>query len=284
MAWRKFFSLVVSDKIVMFVILLNSFILFLGAFPDLRPFYKEHLFIIDYICTAFFVVEAIIKIRLRSWDGYWASGWNKFDFIIVLASAPMLLSPFLNTGDFAVILILRVGRLLRFFKLARFIPNQEKLWSGIKRALAASVGFLITLCLYNFILAIGAAYLFADINPEHFGNPLISVYSMFKVFTVEGWYEIPDAIAERSTPFMGLVARCYFIFTVLTGGIIGLSLANAVFVDEMVMDNTDTIENKIDKLTEDFRNEIESLKKTNQAEREEILHRLEKLLTDCRNE
>lgn len=193
----------------------------------------------------------------------------------------MLLSPFLNTGEFAIILILRIGRLLRFFKLARFIPNQEKLWSGIKRAIAASIGFLVTLCLYNFILAIGAAYLFADIHPEHFGDPWISVYSMFKVFTVEGWYEIPDAIAQKSSPLMGVVARCYFIFTVLTGGIIGLSIANAVFVDEMVMDNTDSIENKIDELTENFKSEIDQLKRTNQAEREEIMRRLETLLTDC---
>jgi voltage-gated sodium channel len=39
---------------------------------------------------------------------------------------------------------------------------------------------------------------------------------------------------------------------VLVGGVFGLSLANAVFVDEMTMDNTDAIEEKIDRLREEL--------------------------------
>jgi voltage-gated sodium channel len=267
---------IVSDRVVMSVILLNSLVLFFGAFPGIRDDHNNKLFYIDYACTVFFIFEVIIKVKLDTWQGYWKKGWNKFDFIIVLVSAPLLLSPFLNTREFGVILILRIGRLFRFFKMARFIPNQERLWVGIKRALRASVGFIITLCIYNFILAIGAAYLFADISPEHFGDPLISIYSMFKVFTVEGWYEIPDIIAENSTPFMGFVARLYFVFTVLTGGLIGLSIANAVFVDEMVMDNTDTLERKIDILQKEVRDELDSLKKYNRKELESICNRLDK--------
>jgi voltage-gated sodium channel len=40
---------------------------------------------------------------------------------------------------------------------------------------------------------------------------------------------------------------------VLIGGILGLSLANAVFIDEMMMDNTDELERKVDILTEELR-------------------------------
>lgn len=268
---------IVSDKLVMTIIVINSIVLFFGAFPDIHKFYKHYLFPLDYTCTLYFVIELFIKVRLLGWKNYWKSGWNKFDFVIVLVSAPMLLSPILNTADFAVVLILRVGRLFRFFRIAKFVPNQEHLWSGIKRALAASVGFIITLCIYNFILAIGAAYLFAEIDPERFGDPLISIYSMFKVFTIEGWYEIPDSIAQNSTPFMGFVARCYFIFTVLTGGIIGLSIANAVFVDEMIMDNTNTIELKIDRFKDEIKQEIEIFSKMNDDNYHELLRRIDLL-------
>ena len=44
-----------------------------------------------------------------------------------------------------------------------------------------------------------------------------------------------------------------FVLAVLIGGILGLSLANAVFVDEMMMDNTEVLERKIDALTEEVR-------------------------------
>ena len=42
--------------------------------------------------------------------------------------------------------------------------------------------------------------------------------------------------------------RVYFIIVVLTGGIFGMSLANAVFVDEMTSDNTQLVEEKMDML------------------------------------
>jgi len=48
-------------------------------------------------------------------------------------------------------------------------------------------------------------------------------------------------------------ARVFFVIAVLVGGILGLSLANAVFVDEMMMDNTDVLERKVDLLTEELR-------------------------------
>ena len=268
----------------MTIIVINSIVLFLGAFPNIHQCYEHCLFPIDYACTVFFVIELLIKVKLRGWKGYWQSGWNKFDFIIVLISAPMLLSPFLNTGEFAVVLILRIGRLFRFFRIAKFVPNQEHLWSGIKRAIAASVGFVITLCIYNFILAVGAAHLFSEIDPQRFGDPLVSIYSMFKVFTIEGWYEIPDSIAANSTPLMGFVARIYFIFTVLTGGIIGLSIANAVFVDEMIMDNTNTIEDKIDRFNAELKQEIESLSKSNDEKYNELLSRIDLLIDKNKSE
>ena len=43
------------------------------------------------------------------------------------------------------------------------------------------------------------------------------------------------------------------MFVVVTGGLLGLSLTNAVLVDEMVMDNTDPVEKKIDTLAADLK-------------------------------
>jgi voltage-gated sodium channel len=40
---------------------------------------------------------------------------------------------------------------------------------------------------------------------------------------------------------------------VLVGGILGLSLANAVFVDEMMADNTESLERKVDDLAAELR-------------------------------
>ena len=47
---------------------------------------------------------------------------------------------------------------------------------------------------------------------------------------------------------MATFARVYFVLAVSIGGLLGISLANAVFVDEMTLDNNDELEAKIDKL------------------------------------
>lgn len=73
---------------------------------------------------------------------------------------------------------------------------------------------------------------------------------MFKVFTIEGWFEIPDDVTQNLSPVSAFFTNVYFIFIVMSGGIFGLSLVNSIFVDAMVSDNNDILENKIQSLEE----------------------------------
>ncbi len=245
---------VVAERTVVTAILINATALFMLGFESERDAVASPWFWIDYACVVFFVLEAAIKIHLSAWRGYLASGWNRFDVAVVLASLPALVTPVVDLHAFSVVLLLRLGRLFRLFRLLTFIPERDHLVDGIRRALRASVGVFLALAVVNFILATGASFLFGDLAPEHFGNPLMSLYSLFKVFTVEGWYEIPDLLAERADhPLWAVASRAYFIVAVLIGGILGLSLANAVFVDEMTQDNTRTLEKRIDELTAEVR-------------------------------
>ena len=81
-----------------------------------------------------------------------------------------------------------------------------------------------------------------------FGNPLLSAYSMFRVFAITGWFEIPRELLK--IPFYGTVGwiifiRCYFIAFLLSGGMIGLSIVNATFIDALVEDNNEEVEDRI---------------------------------------
>ena len=77
----------------------------------------------------------------------------------------------------------------------------------------------------------------------------IAAYTVFQLFTVEGWNEVADVIANNTADEMQVgFSRFFFVLIVLIGGIFGMSLANAVFVDEMTMDNNKELEKKIDKL------------------------------------
>ena len=255
----KIACLWIADTSVIALILLNATVLFLDAFPGVHAAAPDLLFWIDYACLIYFIVEAAIKINQpEGFRGYWGDSWNKFDFMIVALSLPLLVSPIFSKGleDVAIVMLLRLGRLLRFARVMRSVPQAEKIWKGVTRALRASIAVFLVLFVLNIILAMGASLLFGDIPQaeEFFGDPIKSLYSLFKVFTIEGWYEIPDAMASRGVSAgMVLLLRFYFTLTVLAGGLLGLSIANAVFVDSMVSDNTDEVERMVSELQQDLR-------------------------------
>lgn len=243
----------VREPVVMAVILVNGVALFMLAYDP--PGGESATWLgIDYACVAYFLAEALIKIRLHGLRGYLADNWNKLDFAIVAISLPFLLTPIVDFHELGGITVLRLLRLFRLFRLMRFIPDRTKLAAGIVRSLRASLGVLTGVLLVNLILALGATMLFGDLVPEYFGNPLIACYSMFQIFTVEGWQEVPALIASRTdSDAWAFFARVYFVGSVFGGGILGLSLANAVFVDQMVLDNNDELEVRLAELTREIR-------------------------------
>jgi len=258
----------VSDRLVMAVIVVNATALVLHEMAEPGSAVAAAWYWIDYACVVFFLSEALIKVKRDGWASYWASGWNRFDFTVVVLSMPALLGPFLDLRQFAFVLILRLGRLFRLFRVLRFIPNLDHLVAGARRALRASVGVFLALLLVNLILAVMATLLFRDLDPKHFGNPITAGYSIFQVFTVEGWNEIAEGLVDRvenvdGTPSRSIIVtvRLFFVVAVVVGGILGLSLANAVFVDEMMMDNTDELEAKVDELMTEVRSLREELRR-----------------------
>ena len=261
MTIRRMVDVLISDRLVMAIIVVNTLALFLHELAARGTALRQLWYWLDYACVVYFLVEASVKIGRFRWPAYWSVPWNRFDLTVVVLSLPALLGPVADLQDFAFILVLRLGRLFRLFRVLRFIPNVDHLADGIRRALRASVGVFLALLLIIFILAMGATLLFKEVDPERFGNPVLSSYSIFQVFTVEGWYEVPERLVEMSadnetvgnhTAF-NVGARLFFVVAVVIGGILGLSLANAVFVDEMMMDNTHALERKVDDLTAELR-------------------------------
>lgn len=259
-----------SERNIMVAILLNAIVLFALYFPGYRDNFT--LEAIDHLFLVFFILEAIVKIYVLGPKGYFDDAWNRFDFIVVMASVPSILVTFIDIPDTSLLIILRLFRLIRLIRFFRFVPHLNKIIAGLGRALRASLFVLLALIFLNILLAIFTCHFYAKIAPEYFGDPLISSYSIFQMFTIEGWNEIPALIARRiqengshsnyiSTTFIIGITRFYFVFIVLTGGIFGMSLANAVFVDEMTMDNNQNLEVKIDKLQEEISELKQLLKK-----------------------
>lgn len=244
--WMRFF---VEDRYISVVITVNAVVLFLLSFKSLEG--NLWLDIIDVVCLVYFVLEAMFKIRLMGWKTYMSSPWNRFEFIIVLASVPSMLLVFdASVYDLSFIFIFRIVRILRFFKFIRFIPNLSELMAGVSRAFKASVFVLLAFFVYSFLVALISCRMYQDVAPTLFGDPLNSYYNTFKVFTIEGWFEVPEEVIETGqlNQTASFLTKFYFILIVLTGGLFGLSIVNAIFVEEMVRDNNDDLIRQVEEM------------------------------------
>lgn len=253
-ALRRFFC---NEHIMLVAIVLNTIIMFIGGFwPD-----SEWFELSDSLFTLLFLLEAIVKISAEGWKKYWSSNWNRFDFIVIIIALPSLASPFIEHSMATnAVLALRSMRLFKSFKVIRFIPNIKQLLNGIRLASRASLLIFAAGIVILFIFSILSSAIFGSMAPEYFGNPAISIYSIFRLFSVEGWYELPDAIANNSSTAWGVFARIYFSVLMFLGGIIGMSLITSIFVDTMAGDNNDEVLEKLDKIE----NEIKELKEKQQ--------------------
>lgn len=246
---RKIKKLFLNDKFILSLIVINSITIFIQGF-DIPYIYHRLIVYVDALFTIAFTIEMLVKIKILTLKRYLRSGWNKLDAVLVLLALPSLIDIFLPhiVADLHFLLVFRISRVFKFFRFLKFIPGINQIIEGVKRALKDSILILLGFTVYNFVAAVFSCYLFKDISPEYFGDPVKAFYSTFKVFTVEGWYEIPDQMLQDSSTVVAFLGKLYFILILMSGGILGLSLVNSIFVDAMVSDNNDELIEKVDKL------------------------------------
>lgn len=240
---KRFFT---NDNMMLVLVLINTGIIFISGF---MPGQGGGLLIVDTLFTLLFLFEALVKIRVHGFSDYWSDGWNRFDFILVLLALPSCINLFgIVFPGTNILLSLRTMRAFKTFRLLKFIPNIDNLINGIKLASKASFIVAIGLIVLLLVFSIITTFLFGDSAPQYFGNPALSVYSIFRLFTIEGWYDMPEAIAANSGSAMAVFARIYFAILLFFGGIIGMSLVNSIFVDAMAADNNDEVLEKLSRL------------------------------------
>lgn len=238
-------SFFTNDKIMLALVVINTITIFIGGYGKAA----RTFFWIDSLFTLLFVVEVLVKIKTYGWKDYWSENWNKFDFIITLIAVPSLLNIFIETGlATSVILSLRSLRIFKSFRLLKFIPNISGLLKGIGLAVKASLIVSIAFAVLLLIISILSSTLFGKISPDLFGDPGVSLFTIFRLFTGDGWSEIPTQIAENSNVFIGRLVRVVFAVLFFLGGILGLSLVNSIFVDAMADDNNDEVLQKLEEL------------------------------------
>ena len=238
-------KILLNEKLLLAIVILNVVVIFIQECG------VDHmaLSLVDIVCTLIFVAEMVVKHREYGVKGYWRDRWNALDGIVTILSIPALLAYLIpEIASINAIIIFRALRVFKLFRTARRFPNLTEIWSGFKLALRQSAGFLLGYFIVIVVIAMFNSALFGKVAPEYFDTPLDAIYSVFQLFTTEGWYEIPNAVVGDLSPVWTHIIRFYFCLLLIGGGIIGMSLINSIFVDALAADNNDDVKAKLDVL------------------------------------
>lgn len=257
-------SLLLNKKVILYLIIINAIVIFIQEFDSSPPFF----FYIDNIFTIIFALEIIVKIQRYGYRRFIRSNWNKLDVIVVsLALISMIFSIVSSYTTFSLEFLtsLRIFRLFKSFRLLKFVPKINTIIDDVNRAIKTSSIIILSFIILLFIISVFTCSVYKNIAPEYFDNPLNSLYSIFRIFSVEGWYEIPDLIASRTSGFVAFISKLYFVLILFFCGILGMSLINSIFVDTMISDNNDELKMEVKELNrkiDELNNEIRELIKT----------------------
>lgn len=251
--------LFLNEKLILVIIIINSLVIFLQESSVNWHFID----VADVTCTFIFIIELIVKIGNYGFKQYWSEGWNRMDFVLVVISVPSVIALFVPTTleNLSFLLILRILRVFRFFRAIRVFPDFATTAKNFGLAMRQCMGIFFSYFILIVTFALICCCFLKESAPNYFSTPLQSIYTIFRLCTGEGWYEIPDAVAMATSPIWGHAVRIYFCLLLISGGIIGMSLINSIFVDAMVSDNNDDVKEQLTRLEKELAEMKEMIKK-----------------------
>jgi voltage-gated sodium channel len=212
------------------VIALNFFISAINAqiLPDEGSNAQMAFFGFEIFFAVVFTVELIWNMYGSWWCLFWQSGWNWFDFIIVLISLMSLM-----LSDLPGISVLRLFRAFRVFRLFKRVPSLKMIIEGILASLPGVMNAFLVLGILMGIWSIMGVEFFKDFEPMYFGNFMKAMFTMWQVMTMDSWASnIARAVVFREDCEMCAYAAVYFLSYVFCCGIIMTNVIVAILLEK----------------------------------------------------
>jgi len=213
--------------------------------------------VIDAMFNIMFGIELGINMYAFWLCRFWKSGWNIFDFVVVLIGWIFMfkikLPSFLG--------LLRMMRAFRVFRLFKRVKSLNKIMTAIMRCIpGVANAFLILLLVMSFYAIVAVEFFRTygkdgyytnevgqevnmttargfDYGDEYFGNFGRAWYTMFQVLTGESWSEaIARPLLASNEPAVIFGAVVFFISFNIVAGIVLMNVVIACLLEKMVED------------------------------------------------
>ncbi len=223
------------------VVIFNALLLGVLTYRDKLPGgLVSVLDVLDYVITYFFAVEIVAKwYALRG--RFWKSGWNVFEFIVVLISMMPGASAFS---------VLRAMRVLRLFRLLHVVPVMKRITEALIKCLPGMGAIGAVLALVIYVASVMATMMFGHSQNEDvhaaFGDLPSSAFSLFQMMTGDGWSDMVRMVSADGQP----LAWLFFLAFIFIASFVVLNLFIALVVDSLADEQKEIIEEKLHELEE----------------------------------
>ena len=203
------------------LILLNAVTLGMQTSPAVMAQNGEALLLLDNVVVGIFVVEIALRLFVHRLS-FFRDGWSVFDFLIVGIS----LVP--ATGAFSVLRALRVLRLLRLISV---VPRMRRVVDAMLDAIPGMGAVAAVMLLLFYIFSVLTTQIFSPVGgrmEELYGSIGQSMWTLFKLMTLEGWDEMAEATLVHF-PY----AWIFFVIFIIIMTFAVLNLFIGIIVDAM---------------------------------------------------
>lgn len=223
------------SSIILFLILVSSFVVILESVVSLNLKFHHHFFVIDAVVSILFSIEYILRLWTYRIDGEKPTvreritNITSFYMVIDLISIiPFYLSLFVPTG-YGFLRIVRILRLFRLVKFGRYMKSQNLVVNAIKNK---GKELILSMQIVVFLTVILSALLYHIENiaqPENFGDIIDAfVWSLSKFIGGVGGYGDFEPITFWGQVMATIVGLLGIALFAVPAGIIG-----AGFVEEI---------------------------------------------------
>jgi voltage-gated sodium channel len=207
------------DATVLGVILVNAVALGLDTYDGISERHAGALVLVQGICLAFYVLELLIRFTAE-WprpQRALRDGWTLFDFVVVTAS--------FVPGVRENATLLRLVRLLRIVRVVRFLPDLRIIIGAVARSVPGVASLAVATVLLIYIYGMVGWVIFADGDPENFGDIGTGMLTMFVLLTLENlptYLERGQEITGWAVPFYVsyVLVAAFLVFNLFIGIVI----------------------------------------------------------------
>ncbi|WP_113906748.1 ion transporter [Aliidiomarina celeris] len=171
------------ETLVIAIIVLSALMVGAKTYEETSRF-DQALNLLDWAVTLFFVVEIVIRMLAeRRFRDFFKSGWNIFDFVIVVASL-------VPVDQSQTVLLARLLRVFRVLRLVSMVPELRMLMNAFLKALPRMAYVALFMFIIFYIYGAVGSFIFQDINPFYWDNISIAMLTLFRIATFESWTSI----------------------------------------------------------------------------------------------